>query len=111
MLFPRKLRAPMATRDTRRDVLEYSALIIDSPSATTVPGRPSRGRDWSGLTSSPKLDPVCLHSAEVISKTTQIVDDERAVPEYLREEFDIGQTGDRVGDPVMQAVQGIPCPA
>ena len=35
MLFPRKLRAPIDTRDTRKDVLEYSALIIDSPSATT----------------------------------------------------------------------------
>ena len=44
---------------------------------------------------------------EVISKTAQIVDDERAVPEQLREELDIGQPGDRVADPVMQAVQGI----
>jgi len=43
MLLPRKLREPMDTRDTRMDELEYSALIIDNPSATTVP-RPTEHR-------------------------------------------------------------------
>ena len=37
MLLPRKLRAPMDARDNRKDVLEYSAFIIDSASATIVP--------------------------------------------------------------------------
>ena len=37
MLFPRKLRGPIDTRDTRKEVLEKSALMIDNPSATIVP--------------------------------------------------------------------------
>ena len=43
MLFPRKLRGPIATRDNRMDVLENSVLIIESPSAITVP-RPTEHR-------------------------------------------------------------------
>ncbi len=33
---PRKLRGPIDTRDTRKDVLEKSVLMIESPSATIV---------------------------------------------------------------------------
>lgn len=34
---PRKFRGPMAVRETRKDVLENSALLTESPSATIVP--------------------------------------------------------------------------
>ena len=59
MELPRKLWAPMDTWDSRKDVLEKSALMTDSPSATIVP-RPTE--TWNGVswrTSVPKLDPVC----------------------------------------------------
>ena len=44
MWLPKKLRAPSATGETRNDVLENSALMIDSPSETIVP-LPTRGQE------------------------------------------------------------------
>ena len=59
MLFPRKLRGPIDTRDRRKDVLEKSAFIMDSPSATIVPLPIEVRYGLSCPTSVPKFDPVC----------------------------------------------------
>ena len=59
MLFPRKLSAPIDTGDTRNDVLEKSALMIDRPSATIVPLPTMLRYGFSWPTSVPKFDPVC----------------------------------------------------
>ena len=54
-----KLSGPIDTRDTRKDVLEKSAFMMDRPSATIVP-RPMLVRyGVSCPTSVPKFDPVC----------------------------------------------------
>ena len=59
MLFPTKFCGPIDTRDTRKDVLEKSAFIIVSPSATMVPLPIVVRYGVSCPTSVPKLDPVC----------------------------------------------------
>ena len=58
MRLPRKLRAPIERRDSRKDVLEKSALMIDSPSATIVPLPTELRYGFSCLTLPPKFDPV-----------------------------------------------------
>ena len=62
MLFPRKLFGPMDTGDTRKDVLEKSAFMIDRPSATIVPLPIVLRNGVSCPTSVPKLNPVCSTS-------------------------------------------------
>ena len=62
MWFPRKLSAPTDVRDTRKDVLEKSALMIDSPSATIVPLPTELRYGFSCFTRWPKFDPVCSTS-------------------------------------------------
>lgn len=59
MLFPTKFCGPIDTRDTRKDVLERSAFIIVSPSATIVPLPIVVRYGVSCPTSVPKFDPVC----------------------------------------------------
>lgn len=59
MLFPRKLYGPIEARDTRKDVLENSALTMESPSATIVPLPTEHRYGVSCCTSVPKFDPVC----------------------------------------------------
>ena len=59
MWFPRKLCGPIDARDTRKDVLEKSALMIDSPSATIVPLPMELRYGVSCFTWVPKFDPVC----------------------------------------------------
>lgn len=59
MRFPRKLCAPIAVGDSRKEVLEYSAFIRDSPSATMVPVPILLRKGLSCLTPVPKLEPVC----------------------------------------------------
>ena len=49
---------PIDTRDTRKDVLEKSALMIDSPSATIVPRPTALRYGFSCFTIMPKFDPV-----------------------------------------------------
>jgi hypothetical protein len=58
MLFPRKLCGPIVTGDTQNDVLEKSALMIDSPSATIVPRPMVLRYGLSCFTIWPKFDPV-----------------------------------------------------
>ncbi len=59
MLFPTNVRAPTVARDTRNDVLEKSAFMMDSPSETIVPLPTEVRYGVSCLSSSPKFDPVC----------------------------------------------------
>lgn len=59
MLLPRKLRGPIEACERRNDVLEKSALTIDSPSATIVPVPTVARYGVSCCTSEPKLEPVC----------------------------------------------------
>ena len=63
MLLPRKFRFPMAAGTTRNEVLEYSALMKDSPSETIVPVPTALSMGSSCLTSMPKLEPVCSTGA------------------------------------------------
>jgi hypothetical protein len=58
MPLPRKLRAPMDARDSRKDVLENSAFIIDRASATMVPVPMELRYGLSCLTWPPKFAPV-----------------------------------------------------
>jgi hypothetical protein len=57
MLFPRKLCPPIDTGDTRKDVLDKSAFIRDSPSATIVPLPIVLRYGVSCPTPVPKFDP------------------------------------------------------
>ena len=58
MLLPRKLRSPMNVQDSRKDVLENSAFIIDSASATIVPVPIELRYGLSCFTWPPKFAPV-----------------------------------------------------
>ena len=58
MWLPRKLSRPIDASDTRKEVLEKSALRIDSPSATTVPLPTELRYGFSCFTIMPKFDPV-----------------------------------------------------
>ena len=59
MLFPKKLLPPMYTGETRNDVVEKSAFMMDRPSATIVPLPMMLMYGVSCPTSVPKFDPVC----------------------------------------------------
>ena len=48
----------MDARDSRKDVLEYSAFIIDSASATIVPLPTELRNGFSCLTLPPKFAPI-----------------------------------------------------
>ena len=80
---PRKLRGPIASGDTRNDELEYSALMIDSPSATIVPLPTVLRNGVSCLTSVPKFEPVCATRRQVVAEAPQVVDDVGAVAEQV----------------------------
>jgi hypothetical protein len=54
-----KFSAPIDARDTRKDVLEKSAVMIDSSLAHTVPLPTATRKGFSCLTCVPKFDPVC----------------------------------------------------
>ena len=107
MLLPRKLCAPILTRDTRNDVLEKSALMIDSPSATIVPVPTALRYGFSCPTSVPKFDPVCSTGSEVVPEPAQVVDDVGAVAEELDEERRLVRRRDRPVEPVVEAVQRV----
>jgi hypothetical protein len=59
MLLPTKLCAPTDTGETRKELLEKSALANDNPSATIVPRPTALRYGLSCFTSVPKFDPVC----------------------------------------------------
>lgn len=59
MWLPRKLCAPIDVCETRNEVPENSAFMIDSPSATIVPLPTVARYGVSCPTSVPKLEPVC----------------------------------------------------
>ena len=84
MLLPRKLCGPIDARDTRNDVLEKSALMIDSPSATIVPlptGAQERGLV---LHLQAEVRPGLLDPGQVVPEAAQVVDDVGAVAEQVR---------------------------
>ena len=91
MSLPRKLCAPIETRDTRNDVLEKSALTIDSPSAITVPLPTETRYGVSCLTVVPKFEPVCSTRSQVVPEAAQVADDVGAVAEEFDEERAVGQ--------------------
>ena len=97
MFCPRKLCAPIDTCDTRNDVLEKSALMIDSPSepwcrCRRPPGTGSRAGDLGA-----EVRAGLLGVRQAVPEPAQVVDDVRAVAEQLREELDVGQPDDRPG--------------
>ena len=103
---------PIDARDTRKDVLEKSALMIDSPSATIVPLPTELRYGVSCFTSRAEVRPGLLDPGEVVPEAAQVVDDVGAVTEETREELDVGHARDRPVDPVVEAVQADrPCPA
>ena len=53
-----KFSAPIDARETRKDVLEKSALMIDSSLAHTVPLPTETRKGFSCFTCVPKFDPV-----------------------------------------------------
>ena len=55
---PTKLRGPMVTGQTRNELLENSAFMIDRPSETMVPVPTAARPGISCFTSMPKLEPV-----------------------------------------------------
>ena len=77
MPLPRKLRAPMDVRDSRKDVLENSAFIIDSASATIVPLPMELRYGFSCFTWPPKFAPSLDDLAEVVPDAAQVVHDPR----------------------------------
>ena len=113
MSFPRKLSGPIDARDTRKDVLEKSALMTDSPSATIVPLPTEARYGVSCFTSQPKFDPVCTTGGK--GRTRGSADSGRCRSCHrvsLREELAVGQARDRPVDRVVETVQaGRPCPA
>ncbi len=107
MLLPRKLLAPMDARDSRKDVLEYSAFIIDSASATIVPLPTELRNGFSCLTLPPKFAPGLDDLSEVVPDAAQVVHDPRAVADDVAQELGIGETHDPPMNPVVEAVQAV----
>jgi hypothetical protein len=62
-LLPRKASAPIETGESRKEVLEFSELIIHKPSETSVPGPTRHISGMSCSCASPKLTPVCTHGS------------------------------------------------
>ena len=91
--------AARSTPGTRRkDVLEKSALMIDSPSATIVPLPTDAQVRVVVLHLGAEVRPGLLDVGKVVPEPAQVVDDEGAVAEQPREELEVGQAGDRAVD-------------
>ena len=107
MPLPRKLRAPMDARDSRKDVLEYSAFIIDSASATIVPLPTELRIRVLVLDVAAEVRPHLDDLSEVVPDAAQVVHDPRAVADDVAQELGIGETHDPPMDPVVEAVQAV----
>ena len=97
----------MDARDSRKDVLENSAFIIDSASATIVPVPTELRYGLSCLTLPPKFAPGLDDLAEVVPDAAQVVHDPRAVADEVAQDLGIGQTHDPPVNPVVEAVQAV----
>ena len=81
MSLPTKLCGPIDTRDTWNEVLEKSAFIMASPSATIVPLPTELRYGLSWATSHAEVRAGLLDLRQVVAEPAQIVDDIGAVPE------------------------------
>ena len=107
MLLPRKLRAPMDARDNRKDVLEYSAFIIDSASATIVPLPTELRIRVLVLDVAAEVRTHLDDLSEVVPDAAQVVHDPRAVADDVAQELGIGEARDPPMNPVVEAVQAV----
>ena len=97
----------MDARDSRKDVLENSAFIIDSASATIVPRADGAQVRALVLDLSAEVRPGLDDLSEVVADAAQVVDDPRAVADQVAQDLGIGETHDPPMDPVVEAVQAV----
>ena len=93
--------------DSRKVVVENSAFITDSASATIVPAADGAQVRALMLDVAAEVRPGLDDLSEVVPDAAQVVHDPRTVADEVAQELGVGQTHDPPVDPVVEAVQAV----